>query len=258
MSLHDEYARRTPYEMAFPDPDEAESLFRLMAEEASARGVETGDFARFAMLGSVGSCIRELRGEEGPAEAVLEYASLVFHAFHFTAAGQRVDLVSTAGARRLVEASPAGAVSEPPTPSGYLQLPQHLFWAALTPGEPPQSVDGLFWTLGTGDLLHVLVAMSLRPDRGLLVVPLPAAPWGDRDSWVVAAMRPEGGDFSSSLPGADLDGLYAFESAGEVLKLLARALTHIEASPASALSQAPAGEGPPPSTLPYHRLEPHA
>jgi hypothetical protein len=258
MSLHDAYARRTPYEMAFPDPAEAEDLFRLMAEEAAARGVETGDFSRFAMLGTVGSCIRELRGDEGPAAAVIEYASLVYHAFHFAGAGRRIDLLSTAAARRLVEASPAGVVSEAPVRSGYLQLPQHLFWAALTPGDPPQSVDGLFWTLGTEGLLHVLVVLSLRPDRGLLVVPLPAAPWRDRGSWLEATMREQGGDFSSSLPGADLDGLYALESAGEVLKLLARVLTILEASPPPAVSPPTPGEGPTPTTLPYSRVEPNA
>lgn len=258
MSLHDGYARQTPYELAFPDPVEAEGLFRVMAEEASAREVDTGDFSRFAMLGTVGSCIRELRGDEGPAAAVLEYASLVFHAFHFAGAGRRIDLVSTAAARWLVEASPPGVVSEAPTRSGYLQLPQHLFWTALTPGDPPQSVDGLFWTLGREDLLHVLVALSLRPDRGLLVVPLPPAPWRDRGGWMEGTMREEGDDFSSSLPGAELDGLYAFESAGEVLKLLARVLTRVEASPPSAVSPAPVGEGPKPSALPYFRVEPDA
>ena len=257
MSLHDEYARQTPFELTFPDPGEAESFFTLVAEEADARGARTEDLQQFLMLSSVGAFVRDLRGADGPAVAVPEYGALAFHAFHFARAGRRLDLVSTAAARHLVGDTPAPAPkpSQAPGQAGYVQLPQHLFWTSVSPGEPPQSVDGFFWTLGGDGILYVLLALGLRPDRGLLVVPLPQAPWDDRGAWLAGAMREEGGDYSSSLPGADLDNLYAFESAGEVLKLLTRIFVHLEDHPPAVCPPATAGAPPTPSILPFYRVE---
>ena len=71
--------------------------------------------------------------------------------------------------------------------------------------------------------------------------------------------RGDGSDFSSTMPGAELDGLYAFATAGEALKLLARFFAHAAAVPA-ALRPGPPGEGEPaadgpePSSLPYVRV----
>jgi hypothetical protein len=258
MSLHDEYARQTPFELTFPDPTEAESFFRRVSEEADARGADTGDLQQFLMLSTVGAFVRDLRGSEGPAVAVPEYGALAFHAFHFAGAGGRLDLVSTAAARHLVAEPPTKGPSQAPGRAGYLQLPQHLFWTSVSPGEPPQSVDGLFWTLGAGGLLYVLLALGLRPDRGLLVVPLPEAPWEDSGAWASGSMREEGDDFSSDMPGADLDDLYAFESAGEVLKLLTRVFVLLGEHPASVGAPAPVEASPVPSTLPFFRVEPNA
>jgi len=255
MSLHDEYARLTPFELTFPTSDEAESFFRQVAEEAEARGAQTEDLQQFLMLGSVGAFVRDLRGADGPPVTVPEYGALAFHAFHFARAGRRLDLVSTAAARYLVGDTPLQEAPQAPGPAGYVQLPQHLFWTSVTPGDPPQSVDGLFWTLGADGLLYVLLALALRPDRGLLVVPLPEAPWADRGTWSAGAMREDGDDFSSSLPGADLDNLYSFESVGEVLKLLARVFAHLEAHSGAVRPPATADVSPAPSSLPFFRAE---
>jgi hypothetical protein len=255
MSLHDLYARRTPFELAFPDAAEAEALFVRVAEEAGARGADTGNPHQFAMLGAVGAFIRELRGTEGSAAAVHEYGALAYHAFHFAAAGRRVDLVSAEAARALVEATDMGGDPVAPGRAGYLQLPQHLFWTSITPGEPPQSVDGFFWNLDD-DFLRVLMALGLRPDQGLLVVPLPEAPWADRDAWVDADMREGGADFTSSLPGAELDGLYSLESAGEVLKFLVRVFIQIGRVEGEEESPPSDATTPLPSSLPYFRVRP--
>jgi len=258
MSLHDEYARQTPFELTFPDATEADDFFRRVAEEAEARGAQVDDLQQFLMLATVGAFVRDLRGGDGPPVAVPEYGALAFHAFHFAGAGSRVDLVSTAAARYLVGDTPTSQASEAPGSAGYVQLPQHLFWTSVTPADPPQSVDGFHWTLGAAGVLYVLLALGLRPDRGLLVVPLPEAPWSDRGAWLTAAMREEGDDFSSSLPGADLDNLYAFESAGEVLKLLTRIFVQLDSRPATVRPPATAGAPPVPSTFPFFRVEPNA
>ena len=57
------------------------------------------------------------------------------------------------------------------------------------------------------------------------------------------------------MPGAELDGLYAFESAGEVLKLLTRVFVHLEGHPAAVRTPVTAGASPTPSILPFHRVE---
>jgi len=279
MPLHDEYARLTPFEIAFPDLEEAEPSFQQVVEEAEARGVPPGDLSRFIMLGSVAALVKSLRGPEGPTEVAHEYAALAFHAFHFAGAGHRIDLVSTAVARQLAgdslvwappavsgEVSPAtpgsAALHEPgqEVPSGrgqagYVQFPQHLFWMDVSPGDPPQSVDGFFWTLGANGVLYVLLALGLSGDRGMVVVPLPEAPWADRADWLHQAMREDGADFASSLPGAELDDLYAFESAGEVLKLLARLFAHLDEMPATAMGVHPSGSSPPASKFSSFRVE---
>jgi hypothetical protein len=152
----------------------------------------------------------------------------------------------------------AAGLVQPPAPAGYLQLPRHLVWteaappltsagtgaggAGLVPGRGapgrmssssareqqraaggPESVDGVFWSLSRTDVLHALPISGLLPDRpGFAALPLPGAPLSDAPLWLDATARPSGPDFASALPGGELDELYAIQTAGEVLKLLAR------------------------------------
>lgn len=251
MSLHDEYARLTPYEIVFPDPERARALFGLVAQEAEERDLDLTDPHLFGMTASVASFIREVGGENAPAQAAQEYRALLFHLFHFARAGYRVDLLATPAVRYLVEGAPSREAPPAPAEAGYVQLPQHLFWTLATDDGAPQSVDGVFWTLGAGDQLFVLATLSVAGE-GLGVIPLPRAPWNDRAKWIVPRMREEGADFSSDLPGGELDGLYALESAGEVFKLLVRIFAHVLQVPPEA-KEPPGGEGPPaPSRLPYN------
>ena len=58
------------------------------------------------------------------------------------------------------------------------------------------------------------------------------------------------------VPGSELDGLYSFQTAGEVLKLLARLFAYTASTP-GALVRGEADEsadGPTPSTLSYTRV----
>jgi len=123
-----------------------------------------------------------------------------------------------------------------------------------------ESVDGLFWTRSTTGDLHVLLASGVRPDRpGLGVIPLPVAPSADAHRWLDSNLRDPGPDFELALPGADLDELYSFQTAGEPLKLLARFFALIEGGKGRVQDVDPTqdsggGTGPRPSTLAFKRV----
>jgi len=131
-------------------------------------------------------------------------------------------------------------------------------------GKAPESVDGLFWFVPKTDVIHVLPITGVLSDQpGFTALALPEAPLGDARQWLDADMRGSEPDYSSSLPGHDLDQLYSVESTGEVLKLLARFFAYLESTPA-AREDVAAGEGggptesrtkgPSPSALPYTRV----
>jgi hypothetical protein len=234
MALHDRYARRTPFELAFPDPERARRLADDVYAEAEARGVDPRHPQMFATLGSVGGYLTELRDPGAPAEAVQQYAALAFHGVAFARAGCPLYLLSTDAARFLVSGVRKGT-PQAPEEAGYLQLPQHLFWVESDgEGTVPESLDGLFWTLTGHGTIHTLLVTGVRPDRpGVGVIPVPEAPIKDAESWLRANVREEeqGVDFASSIPGAELDGLFGIRAAGEPLKLLARCFALLEEEP---------------------------
>ena len=254
MSLHDAYARLTPFELAFPDFDAVDQLIADITEEASGRGSDPANPSVFITMGSVGQFIARLQEPDAPPESIHQYGALVYHAAFFRDEGCPVYVLDAATARYLVEGSPSGEAT-PPTSSGYLQLPQHLFWVAGGPDEAPESIDGFFWTASRSGTLYVLAATGVMPGRpGFGTIPVPEAPIAEAGAWLNADARGEGTDFSSALPGADIDGLYAVEAAGEVLKLLARFFAYLDSAPGAAVpGEGPAqdGQDPPPSVLPF-------
>ena len=258
MALHDSYARRTPFELAFPDSGRAEALASESIEEASARGVDPHHPQMFATLGSVGRFLLELRDAEAPADALHQYAALAFHGVHFVRAGRPLYLIDAAATRRLVVEVP-GRIPEPPHGAGYLQLPQHLVWIEAADEQVPESVDGIFWTVTPANTLHALLVTGMRPDRpGVSVVPIPEAPLAEATAWMSAEVRSEGqgADFSSAIPGASLDGLLGLRTAGEPLKLLARFFAHVDSESAQEVDP-PSDAGPPgptPSGLRFRRV----
>jgi hypothetical protein len=60
---------------------------------------------------------------------------------------------------------------------------------------------------------------------------VPEAPAAEAGEWLGTVVRESAPDFSSELPGSELDGLYAVEAVGEVLKLLARFFAYVSAVP---------------------------
>jgi len=259
MPIHDAYARVTPFELLMPKDDFPEERFPLIRQEAEGRGgsVDTPD--AFLLLSETAMALREIRGEDDPTEAVTQHGALLFQAFHFWEAGRPLYLLGTEVVRYLVDHGPGPEDWAPSLPgrAGYVQLPQHLFWAVSEEGEPPESLDGLFWSSPDGDTVTLLVVMGMRKDRpGLAVVPLPTLPLDAAAAWASMAVRTEGDDFRSSLPGAELEDLYSIEAGGEAVKLAMRIFWYMGVFPGRVTdgAHAPGEGGPPPSRLAYQRV----
>jgi len=257
MSFHDAYARTTPLELAFPVLEAARAWADEVFGEAAERGEDPLDPGAFMTFASVGARLRDLAGPVAPGETLLEYVTLAFHACHFQRAGCPVYLVDTRLARWLTRAERVDATPEPPVPAAYVQLPRNLFWLHDDPPGPAEAVDGFFWTVSGGGLLHVLLATGMRDGRaGLGVAPLVPAPLTEARSWLDATVREGGGDYRSTLPGGELEELYSFTTAGEVLKLAGRIFAHVQAHPEAVEpgTVPPSGADPAPSALAYHRI----
>jgi hypothetical protein len=262
MPGHDAFARLTPYELSFPDLDFARRHFAAIRREAEARGVDLGDASAFVMLAATGQALREIRGPEDDPRLIHQYGFLLYHSFHFCEAGEPLYLVQAPALRELLDGDPPGAEWAPALEprAGYAQLPQHLVWVRAAPGLPPDSLDGFFWSRGTADRFGLLLALGMRGDRpGLSVVPLADLPLAEASEWTRMEMREGGRDFSSSLPGSELDGLYELRSSGEALKLAARLLWRLESAGGIGSAEKPAAQpdgsaGPRPSALGYRRV----
>ena len=262
MIFHDQYARLTPFEMAFPEGRDLEELAEEVKREAQARGGELQDRGAFMMLTSVASRVRTLQGSEETPEGFVEYGALLYHAFHFQEAGHPLFLLGTHAARYLVGGGPAAERVEAPSPSGYVQLPRNLFWIpGVREADAAEPVDGFFWHQGSDGVLRLLVAAGIREGRpGMRGVPIPEAPLEDAPGWLDAAMRPEGADFATTLPGGEMEGLYSLLSAGEVLKLAARLFVYLARVPECLEAGVPGAASPgggAPSALPFTRIGLH-
>jgi hypothetical protein len=196
-------------------------------------------------------------GEESGIDAIGQYALLLFHAYHQHRSGAPVYLFETGAVRTLLRehVHSAGA---PDAGAGlpeclYLQLPQHLVWARPDPDAPPSSIDGLFRTVTGDGRVHVLPIGGLLGDRpGFTLISVPSAPLSDEPEWLSADMRPGGGAFGSTMPGAEVEGLYELTNVGEVLQLAARARHYLRTFPARVSGVESVVDGPPrPSALEF-------
>lgn len=261
MPAHDTYPRLTPYERLLPDAEFPARRFPSIRDEAARRGIGLEDPAAFALLETASEALDEIVDGQADPEVLGRHALLLFHAYHHHAAGTPVLLLGGAVVRHLVEQEPEGPTGpEAMAPSTYLQFPQHLVWSRAGVDAPPSSLDGVYRVVTADARVHLLAVGGLLGDRpGFTVVPVPGAPLDHEDAWVSATMRSEGDDFSTRIPGAELDRLYEVETAGELLKLVARAVRLVGARPAR-VSRIPTvapedGVNPPRSALPAQRLD---
>ncbi|MEX2526920.1 MAG: hypothetical protein WEA09_04720 [Gemmatimonadota bacterium] len=273
MSLHDEYARVTPYEMALPGRAFVREHMDAVAREGRHRELSLEDPGTFRVLESTQLALEKIRIQEEGWGGLDPYADTLYHAFHFWRAGEPLFLLRLSLARALVEdrssvpPNETGAPWNPPlpAPAGYLQLPRNLFWVELEPEGVAESVDGIFWSpAGSGRLAFTVVA-GMRDGRpGLGVLPLPPVPMEHLPLWPAVQGRREGQDFSTTLPGGELDHLYSMETPGEILKLMARTFQYMAEVPGSVspstVTRGKAevggdGASPLPSTLPFRRVE---
>lgn len=259
MPIHDEYARITPFELSLPDLEFAEERFRLVEEEIRKRGFTVSEPGEFALLSEAGAILRETRGEGEDPQLIQQHGILLFHTYQFWREDHPLFLLEGDVVRFLGRTGPDEGewTATLPASAGYVQLPQHLVWVPGSEEAPAESVDGFFWACPDKGSFSVLVVLGIRKDRpGVAVVPLPALPLDAATPWASLQVREEGEDFSSSLPGAELEGLLSLEAGAEVLKLVMRVFWYLDSFPervATEPSQAHEGRDPTPSVFSFRR-----
>jgi hypothetical protein len=259
MALHDSYARITPFELLLPTEDFADQRFPLIRKEAEQRRVSLADPEKFVLLGEVGAVLRIIRGEDEDPRSIHQAGILLFHAYHFWSQGHSFFHVATEVVRYLVTSGPESGAwpAALPGPAGYVQFPQHLIWVPGGEDDPPESVDGFFWSSPDGENITLLVAMGLRRDRpGFGVVPLPTLPLSAAGEWAATRVRSEGEDFEATLPGAEHENLYSISAGAEAVKLAMLLFWYLDEVPGS-VAESPKGtgeKGPRPSALDARRV----
>lgn len=281
----DTYARQSPYELLLPSPDFADRRFPQVTAEARERGVSVENPAAFTMIGAVQEALAELRpGDSGP-EVAHDHGHVLYFAYHMWRAQPEVALVSLPTLRQLLAGrgalAQAGWISALARNAGYLQLPQYIVWAeedgaeeeavkanvasdasdsgesCRAGGKPPEPVDGFFWVAHSKvfEMAAVTGVRAGRPGFGFL--PLAPQPTESLLEWVNENAREGGGEFTTNIPGGEIDGLVGLRTPAELYKLaaltLARAGTSGEGAEVKAPTEAP-GDGPPPTTLPWRIL----
>ncbi len=211
--------RSHPYNLIFNVAMEAK--LAAISGEAVERDVDIMDADRLGMLLSTGELLRELLPEDAPGEAIQQIARLVFHCFHFHAAGQQTFEIGEEVLRELLSTGfVAGPVHiAPPAIAGYVMLPRNRVWSRITEDAHAEALDGFFFV---GDqILYVLGLMQGRPGFSIMEVSAARA-YEETTSVADLKARDEGDDFSNVLPGGELQGHFAITNTAEALKLAAR------------------------------------
>jgi hypothetical protein len=252
-------ARITPYE-ALLQPLETVAWPHIH-EEAAQRGSDSRRRDQFVLLGTVGATLQDVIPEDAPADAIEEYAELLYHAYQFWSFGKRTYVFDRPVLERLVEPNYSlGQWILAAPPSCYLQFPPQRVWARVTADAPFEPADGCFVVVDdtapapeSGAHLRALLVLGLRPERpGVSLVsfrtdldPVRAAdhaahPW-----------RENGAPFANAIPGGERQALHAITTTSELEGLVLRALHYLDSHPERLVDHA-ASEGPEGATrLPY-------
>ncbi len=224
--------RITPFEVVFGDSGFSEREFPAIDEEASRLTPSVVGRDRFAALESVGRVLAQLVPETVEPGALDHFLAILFHCFNFWKADQPVYAFESPVLRRLVDSPPTLVDWEPafPNPSFYVEMPQNLFWSAVSESQAPEPLEGFFVDVSGGgqsaeaDVLMILGMRSDRPGFGVVAATLDLAQVRDLD---------EPDAFASEIPGAQLAGLYSMQRNSEIGILLLRLLWYIDAHPES-------------------------
>lgn len=232
-------ARITPYE-ALLQPLETVAWPHI-SDEAEQRGTDTLRRDQFVLLGTVGSTLRDVIPEEAPADAVDEYAELIYHAYQFWRFGKRTYALTKPVLERLVSPDYSlGAWQVAGPPSCYLQVPAQRVWARVSADAPFEPVDGCFVVVDdtapapeSGTHVRALLVLGLRPERpGVSLVsyrtdldPVHAVAHAEHP-W-----REDSLPFANAIPGGERQALHAITTTSELESFVLRTLHYLDSHP---------------------------
>jgi hypothetical protein len=221
--------RPTPYELVFSEL--ATDRFPEIRKALGATAADPRNRDAFLVTLPAMTLLRELRpDEEGAGEGLQELAALLHHAYLYWEGGLQTWEHSPAAARARLALGPADVGGTPG--AGYIQLPERLVWASLSPEGPWEPLDGCFVHGAPGGTLRVLGIFGLHPSRmGFTVAEALGVPGRLTE-------RADGSPlFSPALEGGDLAGLHALVDPGELVELAGRMIE--EVSPPGARQEGP-------------------
>lgn len=215
-------SRQTPFDLVFRDlvPE-----FEALRTDAERQGHALRDLTTFAQAPAVQHLLQRVEApellEREPAAAA-EYLTLLYAAFRFWDAGERLVPVDRPALEPALDTAPEPLRLAVPDSACYVQLPHQWFWAQVGPGGPHEPLDGMFVAAGArGDALTVVAVLGLRPDRpGFSQVSLTAHP----DDVQAAPALARSDRFAPVLEGGDRAGFRSVTSAAELLLLTQLAL----------------------------------
>ncbi|MFN2397057.1 MAG: hypothetical protein ABR543_00195 [Gemmatimonadaceae bacterium] len=223
-----------PYEVIL-GPLEA-AAFPAIEREAVQRGTDTLRHDLFLLLGQVGATLKRIVPDEAPADAVGQYAELLYHGYHFWSFGKPLHVFDDEATTELTMSTcdfGAWDGSLPSPTCRYFRFPYQRIWARVAADAPFEPVDGVFvvtmkTTPSPGATTHLrsLLVLGFRVERmGASLVSYST----DLDSATTLAharepCRDGAPAFSNAIPGGERKDYRAILTTSELEALAVRAL----------------------------------
>lgn len=196
----------------------ASERFPAITESLKRSGRDGTDRDAFLLDREVIELLRELVPEKHDPAQIGDFVATLHHAWQFWQGGRVVVALDRPRIGPLlapvVPAFPSSPEAERPC---YVQVPERLIWAQLTPEEAHEPLDGLFVTTPAEGTISALALFGVHPARPGFGV---AEVRGTRPR---SPARADGSPaFSPALPGGDAAGLHSIVSGDELLELAFR------------------------------------
>ena len=230
------------------------------------------------MLGAVQGALAELREEDAPPESIHDHGSVLYFVIPPVADGRRGGSRATKNVARPVVRGRRDDRAQAPSRCGPTNLPAERDTSnclSISSGSRRRATARPSrWMASSGSATPT--ARATWPSSPGCAATAPASPSCPSPlnlstpcpGWAAGPAREGGGDFETSLPGAELDGLIGIRTPAEVFKLAAlllrrvvlersgrlRRRRHAPLSPQSAHDASTVSAGPTPSALPYVTL----